>query len=88
MAASSRRPRRQRGSGLVLRSFVATGEVVFDLANVPLLDGDYEISLGIHSHDVGEEYDHIEGQHRIQVMNPSKVMGRVQFPLSIRHIPD
>jgi ABC-2 type transport system ATP-binding protein len=74
--------------GVPIDEVHGTGEVVFDLAHVPLLDGDYEISLGIHSHDVGEEYDHIEGQHRIQVMNPTKVMGRVQFPLSIRHIPD
>ena len=74
--------------GVPIDEVHGTGEVVFDLADVPLLDGDYEISLGIHSHDVGEEHDHIEGQHRIQVMNPTKVMGRVQFPLSIRHIPD
>ncbi len=63
------------------------GEVVFALGEVPLLDGDYEVSVGIHTHDGAEEYDHIEGQHRIQVMNPTKVTGRVQFPVSVRHTP-
>ncbi len=74
--------------GVPIDEVHGTGEVVFDLAAVPLLDGDYEISLGIHSHDVGEEYDHVEGEHRIQVMNPTKIMGRVKFPLSIEHLPD
>ena len=33
------------------------GEVVFDIASVPLLDGTYPITLGIHSHDDGIVYD-------------------------------
>lgn len=62
-----------------------SGEVVFELDEVHLLDGDYDLSLGIHTHDVGEEYDHSEGHHRIQVMNPTKSMGRVHFPMHIEH---
>lgn len=63
------------------------GVVVFDIDSVPLRDGDYDISLGIHSHDIGEEYDHIEGEQRIQVMNPTKVTGQVKFPVQIVHKP-
>lgn len=61
------------------------GEVVFDLAEVHLLDGDYGVSVGIHTHDVGEEYDHSAGHHRIQVMNPTQTVGRVHFPMQVTH---
>lgn len=64
------------------------GEVVFDLAEVHLLDGDYDVSVGIHTHDVGEEYDHSSGHHRIQVMNPTQSVGRVHFPMQITHRAD
>ncbi len=61
------------------------GEVVFELDAVHLLDGDYDVSVGIHTHDVGEEYDHSQGHLRIQVMNPEKSVGRVHFPMHITH---
>ena len=63
------------------------GEVVFDLGPVPLLDGDYDISVGIHTHDLGEEYDHRENLDRFQVMNPTRVMGRSYFAMNIEHHP-
>ena len=48
------------------------GEVVFDIASVPLLDGTYPITLGIHSHDDGIVYDWSEQRHWFEVMNPEK----------------
>lgn len=63
------------------------GEVVFDLGDVPLQDGDYAVSVGIHTHDAGEEYDHREDKDRFQVMNPSRVIGRVHFDLDIVSTP-
>jgi ABC-2 type transport system ATP-binding protein len=64
------------------------GELVFELDRIPLLDGDYDVTVGIHSHDAAEEYDHIEGEHRIQVMNPGRTVGRVHFEVGITHHPD
>ena len=64
-----------------------SGEVVFDLERIPLMDGDYEVSLGIHSHDGATEYDHLEGEHRIQVMNPTRTIGRVHFDVAVTHSP-
>lgn len=64
-----------------------TGEVVFVLDDLPLMDGDYELSLGIHSHDGAEEYDHLEGDHRLAVMNPTRMIGRVHFDVSVAHHP-
>lgn len=63
------------------------GEVVFDLGPMPLQDGDYAVSVGIHSHDIGEEYDHREDKDRFQVMTPSRIMGRVHFDLEIHNTP-
>ncbi len=64
-----------------------SGEVVFDFASLPLMDGDYEVSLGIHTHDGAEEYDHLENEHRIQVMNPTKKLGRVHVEVDCSHHP-
>ncbi|MDZ7678650.1 MAG: ABC transporter ATP-binding protein [Acidimicrobiales bacterium] len=63
------------------------GEVVFELTDVPLLDGSYPVSLGIHTHDGGTEYDHRDQLERIAVVNPTRVQGRVWFPLQVTHRP-
>jgi ABC-2 type transport system ATP-binding protein len=70
-----------------LDGVAGSGEVVFDLEQMPLMDGDYEVSLGIHTHDGATEYDHLEGEHRIQVMNPTQMLGRVHFDVSVSHHP-
>jgi hypothetical protein len=57
-------------------------EVVFRFGAVPLLDGEYAISLGIHTHDGGTEYDHRDQLERFSVMNPTRVQGRVHFDLT------
>jgi len=61
-----------------------TGEVAFGLERVPLLDGVYQVNLGIHNHDGGTSYDHREAKDFFEVLNPGKTIGLVHFPLQIR----
>jgi ABC-2 type transport system ATP-binding protein len=60
-----------------------SGEVVFSFDSVPLLDGTYDISVGIHSPDSGTVYDSWDQKARFQVMNPSRHSGAVSLPLHI-----
>src|SRR5581483_2695628 len=48
--------------GIEIGKVHGRGEARFDLDRVPLLDGTYKVSLGIHNHDGGVEYDHREDQ--------------------------
>jgi hypothetical protein len=59
------------------------GEVVFAFDSVPLLDGSYDITVGIHSPDQGTVYDLWEQKARFQVMNPSSRTGAAALPLHI-----
>jgi hypothetical protein len=63
------------------------GEVTFHLGEVPLLDGTYAVSLGIHTRDGGVEYDHRDQLDRFSVLNPSRVQGKVHFRLDAEHHP-
>lgn len=60
------------------------GQVVFEFEEVPLLGGIYEVSLGVHTHDGGVEYDHRAGQDVIEVLGSGKVAGIVHLPLNIK----
>lgn len=64
------------------------GEVWFEFERFSLLDGVYPVSVGIHSHDGGIDYDHREGKDVIEVMNPTRQIGLVHFPLCIHHRPE
>ncbi len=64
------------------------GRILFEFEQFPLLDGIYPVSVGIHSHDGGIDYDHREGKDVIAVMNPTRQIGQVHFPLTIRHVAD
>jgi ABC-2 type transport system ATP-binding protein len=59
------------------------GEVVFAFDSVPLLDGSYDISVGIRSPDHGTVYDFWEQKARFQVMNPSGRTGAAALPVHI-----
>jgi hypothetical protein len=59
------------------------GEIAFAIDRVPLLDGIYVVSLGIHSHDSGTSYDHRDQRDFLEVLNPSKTIGLVHFPLHV-----
>lgn len=58
------------------------GEVVFELGRVPLLDGVYEVHLGIHNRDGGTSYDFRGGQDFVQVLNPGRTIGLVHIPVT------
>jgi ABC-2 type transport system ATP-binding protein len=59
------------------------GEIVFAFDSVPLLDGSYDLTIGIHSPDESTVYDWWEQKSRFQVMNPTKKQGAVSLPLRI-----
>ncbi len=67
---------------------VGYGEIAFDLGHVPLLDGVYEVHLGIHSTDGGVEYDHRAGKDFIEVLNPGRSLGLVDFEPQIVRLRD
>jgi ABC-2 type transport system ATP-binding protein len=61
------------------------GTVSFRFASVPLLDGTYAVSLGIHTLDSTVEYDHRDQLDRFSVVSGSRAQGRVHFDLTVDH---
>ena len=59
------------------------GEIVFEIQSVPLLEGLFELSLGIHDHDGGVSYDHRAEKEHLEVMNPGRAQGMVAMPIDI-----
>ncbi|MGI8493387.1 MAG: ABC transporter ATP-binding protein, partial [Acidimicrobiales bacterium] len=53
------------------------GEILFRLDRVPLLDGDYPVTIGLVSGDEDTVYDWHEQQYVLSVMNPTKCEGLV-----------
>jgi ABC-2 type transport system ATP-binding protein len=68
--------------GLPLGVEPGRGEVVFDLLEVPLLDGMYAVSLGIHDTN-GVEFDHRDQLERVAVESHGRLSGRVAFPVRV-----
>lgn len=73
--------------GVDLGTVQGRGEVVFRFPTVPLLDGTYAISLGIHTLDSTVEYDHRDQLDRFSVVSGSRVQGRVHMPVEVTHHP-
>jgi ABC-type polysaccharide/polyol phosphate transport system ATPase subunit len=69
--------------GVEVPEIKGDGVVEFRFAAVPLLDGTYPLSLGIHSHDHGTVYDWQEQRHWFTVMNPTRTVGAVALPLEV-----
>ena len=59
------------------------GDVVFDFDEVPLLDGDYAITVCVTSSDGGFIYDWQEQRHRFEVRDSRRDSGPMQFPVRI-----
>ncbi|MBK5222928.1 MAG: ABC transporter ATP-binding protein [Acidimicrobiia bacterium] len=71
--------------GVELGRLSGPGELAFRFGSVPLLDGNYAISLGIHTVDSSVEYDHRDQRDHFSVVSSSQVQGRVDFSLSVDH---
>ncbi|HYI61621.1 MAG TPA: ABC transporter ATP-binding protein [Acidimicrobiales bacterium] len=62
------------------------GSVNFVFDQVPLLDGRFLVTAKIHTHDGGTVYDEREFEDSFAVMNPTRALGTVHFPIKIEHI--
>ncbi len=63
--------------------FEGPGEVVFDFEQIPLLDGEYAVTLCVTSHDGAYIYDWHEQRYRFEVRDPKRSFGSVEFPVQI-----
>jgi ABC-2 type transport system ATP-binding protein len=72
------------GLGTELGVLHGEGEVVFSIASVPLLDGSYPLSFGVHSHSGGVIYAQRYQRDSFEVMNPGQKHGLVDIPVSAR----
>ncbi|GIU88846.1 MAG: ABC transporter [Acidimicrobiia bacterium] len=73
-----------RLEGVDVPAVAGDGEVVFEIDDVPLLDGTYLVTLAIQTNDEGTVYDWREQQWRFEVMNPGRGTGRISLPVRIR----
>ena len=58
-----------------------TGSCRFAFSRFPLLDGIYNVSIGIHSHDSETIYDQRAEKDTIEVMSQGREVGLVHFPM-------
>jgi ABC-type polysaccharide/polyol phosphate transport system ATPase subunit len=70
--------------GMELPTLEGKGELLFEIESVPLLDGTYPITIGIHSHDDGIVYDWSEQRHWFEVMNPDERVGTVAMDITVK----
>lgn len=68
--------------GLDLGRVSGTGEVTFSFDYVALLDGDYTVSVGLHTLG-GLLYDQREDLCGFQVLNPGREVGMFHFPVTV-----
>lgn len=59
------------------------GEVCFDFARLPLLDGTFMMTFEMQTHGGGLVYDHREAQDYLQVVNSTKAIGLANIPMEI-----
>lgn len=59
------------------------GEIVFELETVPLLDGDYPVTIGLLTHDEYTVYDWHEQQYMLSVMNQGLLIGLIAVETKI-----
>jgi ABC-2 type transport system ATP-binding protein len=76
------------GSGTASESidtghFAHAGSVEFAFDQIPLLDGEYAITLCVTSSDGAYIYDWQEQRYRFEVRDPGRSFGSVDFPVSV-----
>ncbi len=59
------------------------GEIVFAFEQIPLLDGEYAVTLCVTSADGAYIYDWHEQRYRFEVRDPKRSFGSVEFPVQI-----
>ncbi len=59
------------------------GQVRFSFEHIPLLDGDYKITVGAHTEDEGTVYDWHDQQYGFEVMYPGRAAGLVWAPATV-----
>jgi ABC-2 type transport system ATP-binding protein len=72
------------GIGTDLGVLQGVGEVVFTIAAVPLLDGTYPLSFGVHNKSGGVIYAQRYQRDSFEVMNPGQKHGLVDIPVTAR----
>ncbi len=63
------------------------GEFVFEIDSLPLLDGDYPVTVGLLTHDEYTVYDWHEQQYTLSVMSEGMVTGLLAVPTRISMRP-
>ena len=59
------------------------GEFVFDIEKLPLLDGDYPVTIGLSTNDEYTVYDWHEQQYTFSVMNRGMQTGVISVPVRV-----
>ncbi|CAN5727725.1 ABC transporter ATP-binding protein [soil metagenome] len=59
------------------------GEIAFVFDSIPLLEGNYPVTVGVHSLHGGVMFDWREQQEHVDVVNPSEAWGSVAVPTSV-----
>lgn len=70
--------------GIEIGPLEGSGEVVFEFDSLPLLDGTFLLTIGLHNHDGGVVYDWLEQQHQFQVLNPGRTVGLVDLAVRVK----
>jgi ABC-2 type transport system ATP-binding protein len=69
--------------GIDLGELNGKGSVSFRCDNLPLLDGDYSVTVGVHSHDELTVFDWQEQKYSFEILSPTKETGMVHVPISV-----
>ena len=69
--------------GVDLGRIEGSGEVAFELKEVPLLDGTYAVTVGLHGHDEATVYDWSEQGYSFGVMSGTRAAGVIQMDVNV-----
>ncbi len=69
--------------GVELEPLEGSGQIKFDVENVPLLEGDYKVSVSVHNRDGGTVYDWHDQRYEFAVMNPTRTIGYAYAPATL-----
>lgn len=73
--------------GVEVAAEAGDGEYVFDFPSIPLLDGDYPVTVGLLTRDEVTVYDWHEQQYSFSVMNPDVAYGLMTLPVHMEVRP-